>query len=73
MAYWGDKWTVGQKDGRMNKSLSMFYKTSSPFQDWDLGLETGILATRLGFEGGKNEEGGEGGGEGENSPICVKA
>ena len=25
-------------------------------QDWDLGLETGIWASRLGFEGGGTEE-----------------
>ena len=25
-------------------------------QDWDLGLETGVLASRLGFEGEKEEE-----------------
>ena len=37
-------------------------------QDWDLGLETGIWASRLGFEGGYGG-GEEGGGEGENSPY----
>ena len=40
-------------------------------QNWDLGLESGILALRPGFEEGRDEGGGgeEGGGEGENSPY----
>ena len=37
-------------------------------QDWDLGFETGIWASRLGFEGG-DEEREEGEGEEENSPV----
>ena len=36
-------------------------------QDWDLGLKTGIWASRLGFEGG-GDVGGEGE-EGENPPY----
>ena len=37
---------------------------------WDLGLEAGIWASRLGFESGREgTDGGEGGG-GEISPMC---
>ena len=37
-------------------------------QDWDLGLETGIWASGLGFEGGDVGEGEEEGGE--NPHMC---
>ena len=41
-------------------------------QDRDLGLETGIWASRLGFEGGDvGGEGGEGEGEGGENPPYV--
>ena len=39
-------------------------------QDWNLGFETGIWASRLGFEGVGMEEKEE---EEEKIPICVKA
>ena len=38
-------------------------------RDWDLGLETGIWASRLGFEGGRDVEGEGEEGEGENPPY----
>ena len=39
-------------------------------QDWDMGLKTGIWASRLGFEGGKRRRRRR---RRRKFPICVKA
>ena len=48
--------------------LLLFHFEGFGHQSWDLGLKAGILASRLGFEGGDEEEKDEGG-EGENPPY----